>query len=231
MAKEKTRILVIEDNPADSNFVTQLIEDFDQGSFSVECAELLSTGLNRLSAGDMDAVLLDLGLPDSQGLATLAEVYWQIPETPVIVLTGHDDEETAVKAVKLGAQDYLVKGEVDSKLLVRSIRYAIERNILKRELDSLRQSFTSIVDNSPDGLLVVNRRTGEVLYANPRAALMLGKSQEDLIGPEIEMDLEVDTSTKVEIQLPDGNLLDVEVRISDTEWKEIPAYLVIMRAN
>jgi hypothetical protein len=60
---------------------------------------------------------------------------------------------------------------------------------------------------------------------------MLGKSQEDLIGPEIEMDLEVDTSTKVEIQLPDGNLLDVEVRISDTEWKEIPAYLVIMRAN
>jgi len=105
--------------------------------FDLVCADRLSTGLEHLSEGGIDIVLLDLSLPDSQGLDTFARVYAQAPQVPIVVLTGLDDETLAVKAVQEGAQDYLIKGQVEINLLVRAMRYAIER---KRAEEALQRS-------------------------------------------------------------------------------------------
>jgi two-component system cell cycle response regulator len=104
----------------------------------LECVDRLSTGLERLVEGGIDIVLLDLGLPDSQGLDTLHRVIAELPEVPItVVLTNTDDEELAVQAVRAGAQDYLIKGQLENNLLVRAMRYAMERYQLQVVLRSL----------------------------------------------------------------------------------------------
>ena len=100
----------------------------------------------RLREERFDVILLDLSLPDSQGQETLAKAYGQAHDTPIVVLTGHSDETMAIQTVHEGAQDYLVKGQVDGHTLVRSIRYAIERHRLITELDRGRQQQLKIKD-------------------------------------------------------------------------------------
>lgn len=121
------KVLLIEDNPGDARLIVESLAEARGMTFELEQAGRLLTGLERLAKGDIDAVLLDLSLPDSQGLDTLAQVQAQALGVPIIVSTGLDDESVAIEAVRQGAQDYLVKGRLDSDLLARSIRYAVER--------------------------------------------------------------------------------------------------------
>jgi DNA-binding NarL/FixJ family response regulator len=133
------RILLIEDSKADARLIREILAESKGTVFDLERADRLATGLERLVAGGIDVILLDLGLPDSQGLDTLVGVQTQAPEVPIVVLTGLEDETLATQAMRAGAQDYLVKGNVDSNLLARSIRYAIERQRLLTELEQARQ--------------------------------------------------------------------------------------------
>ena len=119
--------LLIEDNPGDAGLFREMLAEAQNTSFSLEYADRLSAGLERLALGGIDLLLLDLSLSDSQGLDTLVRARAQAPQTPIVVLSGLDDEALAVQAVRAGAQDYLVKGQADSRLLVRAMRYAIER--------------------------------------------------------------------------------------------------------
>ncbi len=141
MYNSRVHVLLIEDDPGDAEFIQEILFEINNCSFAVECRERLSAGLERLSETGISVILLDLSLPDSQGLDTLVKVHAQTPSVPIIVLTGADDETLAIKAVQAGAQDYLVKGQVDSNLLVRSMRYAIER---KRVEEELRQSLDKL---------------------------------------------------------------------------------------
>src|ERR1035438_9307540 len=118
-------VLFIEDNPGDARLVQEALKGTSDPAYRVEWAEGLSIGLARLADGGIDVLLLDLGLPDSQGLATLQLVRDLAPEVPVVVLSGADDEQLAMEAVREGAQDYLVKSHADHYLLTRSLRYAI----------------------------------------------------------------------------------------------------------
>ena len=93
----------MEDNPGDVRLIREMLAEAGRTPFEMECASRLSTGLERLVEGDIDVVLLDLGLPDSQGLETFVRVHSQAPEVPVVVLTDLDDEELAVQAVRKGA--------------------------------------------------------------------------------------------------------------------------------
>ncbi len=134
MNEKYIKVLLIEDNPGDARLISEMLAEARGVNFDLECTNRLSPGLKRIGAGGIDVILSDLSLPDSQGLDTFAEVNAQAPSLPIIVLSGLDDEELAVKAVQEGAQDYLVKGQVDSSLLVRSIRYAIERKVTQEQL-------------------------------------------------------------------------------------------------
>jgi DNA-binding response OmpR family regulator len=129
------RVLLVEDNPADARLIQEMLADAGSG-MDIEWVEELCPALHRLSSNATDVVLLDLSLPDSRGLDTFLKVREKTPEVPVVLLTGLDDEQVALQAVQNGAQDYLVKGRVDGDSLLRSIRYAIERNKLMKELAS-----------------------------------------------------------------------------------------------
>ena len=126
--RQNVQILLIEDDPDDVWVMRNLLGDRWDGPFALNHVDLLSTGMERVSAAHFDIILLDLSLPDSQGLQTFITMHAHAGNVPIVVLSGYNDEAIAVKAVQAGAQDYLVKGQVDDNLLVRSIRYAIERN-------------------------------------------------------------------------------------------------------
>ena len=122
-------VLLIEDNPGDARLIREMLADSKSTVFNMKLADRLSTGLARLAGGngDFDVILLDLSLPDSSGLDTFVHTYAQAQNVPIVVL-GLYDTELDILAVQKGAQDYLVKGQVNSEIVVRAIRYAIERN-------------------------------------------------------------------------------------------------------
>ena len=128
-------ILLIEDNPGDARLIQVMLAEAGENLFTLERVDRLSRGLERLERGDVGLVLLDLSLPDSHGLQTFHRLHDAAPQVPIIVLSGLNDETVAVNSVHEGAQDYLVKGHVDSVLLVRSIRYALERKRITEELE------------------------------------------------------------------------------------------------
>jgi signal transduction histidine kinase len=136
MNDKPIRLLLIEDSPGDARLIREMLDEAGPSLFELVHLQRLSEGLQRLGEEAFDVLLLDLGLPDSQGLDTFFTVRSQMPEVPIVVLTDLGDETSAIKAVREGAQDYLVKGQVNSNLLVRSIRYALERHRLVKEKDN-----------------------------------------------------------------------------------------------
>ena len=121
-------ILLVEDDASYAALMRRFLECDDEGRFDVDCVDRLEKAVEHLDCENVDCVLLDLHLPDSLGLATFRDLRRHAPKTPIVVLSGLDDETVAIQAVREGAQDYLVKSMIDEALLLRSIRYAIERH-------------------------------------------------------------------------------------------------------
>lgn len=132
-------VLIIDDNPGDARLLQEMLSGEKLSSFKTITAARLTEGIEKVIKGGIDIVLLDLSLPDSNGLESFYGFHINLPNIPVIVMTGLDDEHIATTAVRAGAQDYLVKGKVDPEQLAKSIRYAIERNRLNLELRKLRE--------------------------------------------------------------------------------------------
>ena len=141
MSGQRFKTLLIEDNPAEARLIQGLLADeTDTGDlFDLEYADRLATGLVRLNAGDIDAVLLDLSLPDSRGSETFTRAKAHAPDIAMIVLTDYGDEAVALNMVKGGAQDYLPKTQVNAGLLSRAIRCAIERKRVEQEIRKLNE--------------------------------------------------------------------------------------------
>ena len=127
MSTHQSNILLIDDNPADVELTSIMLAGSKAANFHLESRERLATGLERASQGGIDALLLDLGLPDSQGLNTFQRVHEAVPSLPVVVMSSLDDEQVAMRAVEIGAQDYLIKGRLDPRSLSHAILFAVER--------------------------------------------------------------------------------------------------------
>lgn len=129
MDRKSLQVLVIEDNPDDIQLLRRYLGKTSFDRIDIQHCERLANGLEFLEEkdGHIDVILLDLGLPDGYGLDTFTKVHQLAPKIPIIVLSGQDDENLATQAVREGAQDYLVKGKFDGDLLVRSMRYSLER--------------------------------------------------------------------------------------------------------
>jgi DNA-binding response OmpR family regulator len=134
--RKSKRILIVED---DEKFVRILSKQLEKNNYEVSYCGKLSDFIETFVKERFDLVLLDLGLPDSTGFKTYKKVSDIVSDVPVVILTGLDDEEVAVGAVKKGAQDYLIKGEVDNRTLLRSLDYAVERSRLLMELKKLQE--------------------------------------------------------------------------------------------
>jgi serine phosphatase RsbU (regulator of sigma subunit) len=128
MASQPIRVLLVEDNPGDARLIHWMLGQTGEVCFELAEADRLSAALGRLRAEPFSVVLLDLSLPDSQGLETFRAVSADFPRVPVVVLTGLADETAAVQAVQEGAQDYLVKGQVLDRHLVHALHYAVGRH-------------------------------------------------------------------------------------------------------
>lgn len=138
MKDQSTHVLLIEDNPGDADLVRlRLVES--KSAIDVNCVNRLSDGLDSLKKSSPSVILLDLNLPDSQGAETFRKVLEKAPNVPVVILSGQDDEELAMKALHQGVQDYLVKGAFSSGSLDRAMRYAVERQALLRSLEMSRK--------------------------------------------------------------------------------------------
>lgn len=169
-------LLVVEDNPDDA----LLIEEYLDLSPVVDCtlhrASRLSEAVEWLAGHNVDAVLLDLGLPDSSGIDTVRRFFHEAGQWPLIVLTGHDDLNTGVEAIQLGAQDYLVKGHLDSDLLGRVMLYAWERSRVQEELRLLAAAF-----ESSDAIFITNRK-GIIQRVNPAFEELTGFPAREAVG-------------------------------------------------
>jgi C4-dicarboxylate-specific signal transduction histidine kinase len=158
MSAKHVAVLLVEDNPADSELITEMLSAVPNVRFDLQSAWSLSGGLARLAEATFDVALLDLSLPDASGLEACVKVRARAPTIPIVVLTGLDDEELAVEALKQGAQDYLVKGHIGSNLLSRSLRYAIERNKVEVALQAARKDLERRVEERTAELRAANLR-------------------------------------------------------------------------
>lgn len=138
------KVLIIEDNDEHAELICRMLSKAENIYFDTERAGLMSSGVDLLGKQNFDVILSDLGLPDSKGIETFETFHGLCPDIPVIVLTGLDNENTALGAVQGGAQDYLVKGQIDTRQLTRSILYAIERQKLITELEKSRKEIKTL---------------------------------------------------------------------------------------
>jgi PAS domain S-box-containing protein len=188
-------VLIVEDSPSDAAMVRVSLGDGPLGPVDSRLAVSLAEAVRAIEVRIPDCVLLDLGLPDSDGLATLEAVLSAAPRTAVIVLTGLDDEVAGRAAVRAGAQDYLVKGRADAELLGRAMSYAVERRDAKRAaidseqrhamaLQASEDRLRSLIENSSDILSVVDER-GVLKFASPVVERILGYAPDDLTGTSV----------------------------------------------
>ena len=212
------RILIIEDNPGDARLIREMLSEVNGDTAELEWEETLASGLERLVNERFDALLLDLALPDSQGLETLKEVSPFEQPLPIVILTELEDDETARQALEGGAQDYLVKWKISADSLGRSIRYAIERHstgeaLLAREeqyrlLVDLRkheERYRALFESSRDAQMTLAPPSWTFTYCNPAALEMFGVKDEGEIVSAGPWDLSPDHQ-------PDGKSSEAKAR-------------------
>jgi PAS domain S-box-containing protein len=180
MNENSIQALLVEDNPGDTLLLRQMLTDTPFWQAMLTCTERLQSALALCRQQTFDIVLLDLSLPDSHGYATFERMRQQIPQTPIILLTGSDDQELALRAVRAGAQDYLVKGESNAALLIRAMRYAMERKRTEEALREHHLRYQALFENENIGVFIINV-DGLLLNVNRQAARMLGNSVDQIV--------------------------------------------------
>lgn len=171
------KVLLIEDNPGDARLLQELLAEVRSTRFELIQVERLNQGLQQLQEQSFDVVLLDLSLPDAQGVDTFVQLHQHDRNTPIVVITGLNDETLASHAVQSGAQDYLVKDQLTRDVLVRSVRYAIER---KRAEQKIREQ-AALLDIATDAILVQDL-DGRILFWNKGAERLYGWCAAEMIG-------------------------------------------------
>ncbi|MBD2109624.1 response regulator [Nodosilinea sp. FACHB-13] len=198
-------VLLIEDNPGDRRLMQELLREVTSVAIQLDYADSLDQGMQYLKQSPFDVVLLDLFLPDSQGFATFTQLHQQERKTPIVVTTGLNDETLALNAVQAGAQDYLVKGQITGELLVRSIRYAIER---KRAEQKIREQ-AALLDIATDAILVRDGQN-QILFWNRGAERLYGWTAAEALGQKATELLYADDNSVQMQQIQQQLMLDNE---------------------
>lgn len=206
MGTHPIQLLLVEDNLGDARLLQELLLEVSTAKFELTHVEHLHRGIEYLKATSCDVILLDLSLPDSQGLSTLNKIQVWAAQVPIVVLTGLNDELLAIRALQNGAQDYLIKGQVSGDLLARSIRYAIER---KRVEEVLRRTaaenlrLAQAVIAASDGIIITdpNQDDNPIIYANPAFSRITGYSAQEVCGRNCRFLQGPETDPKTVLQI------------------------------
>jgi PAS domain S-box-containing protein/putative nucleotidyltransferase with HDIG domain len=175
------KLLIVEDNPGDARLIVEMLRDCG-ANVAAETLDTLAAAIDRLAVADVDIALLDLGLPDSQGLETFARLRDAASGVAIIVLTGNSDTGLGIRAVQEGAQDFLVKGKVDGELLTRAIAYAIERKRVEKALRLSEEKYASAFHASPDSITITRLNDGKLVEVNEGYEQLLGYTRAESIG-------------------------------------------------
>lgn len=238
-------VVVLEDNEDDILIFKELLSHLDAQSFpgTPQCVYIdsLEAGLQYIDTHPVDLILLDLFLPDSNGLNTLATLKERVPGIPVIILTALDDRSADIEAVQMGAQEYLVKNDISPGLLIKAIQYALQRHQLHLQLENETSEveqreiqLTRIINNDPDGIVIVSMEQDEhVLFVNPAAEKILGRTSSQLLDQPFGFSVSVDDSLEIAVlqELGEGHKRNVyvDMRAVNIEWKGEKAWLISLR--
>jgi PAS domain S-box-containing protein len=233
------RLLVVEDDERDAAALRTALAGARGATFRVAHVTRLDDALERLAAEPFDLVLLDLGLPDCQGIESCDRYLDVAPNVPFVVLTGVEDEDLGLEAVQRGAQDYLVKGAAQGEVVGRALRYAVERHGMLadiarafRDSRANEENFRGVLERSAEGLVVVGS-DGIVRYANPSALALLGRDEPGVVGAPWVAPVAADGSpaeggeaVEATVLRPDGSRASVDVRTAEVRWQGEQASLV-----
>jgi len=230
-----TKILLIEDNPDDAELMQILLTEANYSLSEFVCADELSVAIRLLSEQSYEVVLLDISLPDSHGTETFYKLHNQIPEVPIIIISGNREDSIIGNLLQNGAQDYLIKGDIDPGLLEHSVEHAIERQRLlvslnrkTEEIQSLRESLEHLIFNNADAIIVVDHQ-GIIRFANPAAADIFNRTQNEMIGNDFGFPVATGKSSEIDIFRSGGQSTVAELRAVEITWKNEPAYLASVR--
>jgi diguanylate cyclase (GGDEF)-like protein/PAS domain S-box-containing protein len=179
--KSTTRLLLVEDNPGDARLLREMLNEHGMRDTELTHVECMTDAETHLAERAVDIILLDPGLPDAQGLGAIRRAHAAAPQVPLVVLTGLDDESLAVQALQEGAQDYLIKGQIDPRGLLRFLRYAIERKIMEEALFEEKER-AQVTLNCIGDAVICTDIPGNITFLNVVAEKMTGWSWQDATG-------------------------------------------------
>lgn len=241
------KVLVVEDNPGDFYLISEILATSENHSFTVLHAERLVRGRELIATESPDVVLLDMGLPDSNGEGSIAEFISSNPLIPVIIQTGTADEKSAIRLVNAGAQDYLVKGMINSFILTRAVIYAIERKNNENKIKRLEQKYENLYNLGADALLLVDNETCSLLEANKMAEQLYGYTHDELLSlKNIDLSAEPGETKRLTESMPgnceetihivlrwnkkkNGKVFPVEITGRVFEWEGRKVHLAAVR--
>jgi len=229
------KILLIEDNHAVAATIREQLTEAKSFRFHLTLSDRLSSALALCKRQNFDIALLNPALSDTSDCEAFERLQQRVPELPVIILSGNDDEQRAIDLVSGGAQAYLVKGSFGSSGLANTIRYSIERQKLFRALETTSVQaveagarLQTLIQHNADAIIVLDEQE-TISFANPAAEQLFGTSQENLLGTPFIFPLKKDKSSEIEFLGKGGIPVVVEGLTSTIEWDGGPAHLVTLR--
>ena len=229
MDRGSITVLIIEDNSGDARLLKEYLTESSNIQFSLLFADSLAAANKYLSQESLDVIILDLGLPDSQGTETFTKTEQMSPGVPIVILTGLGDMNTARRIMQMGAQDYIVKGDINPSLIQRTIQYAIERQQYQLSLKSSEERQRILIRENADGIIVVDHKK-VVHFVNPAAENILGKSANDLVGKPCQLPLDDNCDDALEIDLPGKKgIIYAEIRSAGIDWDGQKMQLITLR--
>jgi PAS domain S-box-containing protein len=222
-------VLLVEDNPGDARLIREMLAEDPPAPYRLHCVERLSQGLDHLAAEDVGLVLLDLSLPDGRGVDTLVRVHAHSPMVPIIVLTGNDDQALALSAVQGGAQDYLIKGRLDRDLLLRTMKYSIERKKSERLLRQSETKYSVVFASTPDPVSIARLRDSVYVEVNEAWLRATGYTRDQVVGRStVELGRWADPAQRSEVLArfrADGAIVNHQVRLKAAGGSAVDALL------
>ncbi len=227
MHNDTYSVLLVEDDPAQAFLVTKLLEGYSDSGFSVVHVTSLADAMAQLNERSFDILLLDLGLPDAFGLQGVHRLCQERPIQPFVVLTAADEPNMARAAIKLGADDYIVKERLKGPTFARSVLHTIDRYRARQRIRRNAEDVAVLVNVMTDGVLVVDA-AGQILYANAAAAVFYD-TQAALMHGELFEHPVVSGAVVLATIGDGGGRAAVHLRATPVNWRERDAHVVVIR--